>query len=64
MAQHNAATTTLREGDRGFDYRHEFEVQEISPDGFEVTIRYTADGEQLTVQRNRFQIRDGELHLA
>jgi hypothetical protein len=64
MSETTQFTAAVHKGCFGFDARHEFEVVRVSPDGFEVTIEYTADGERATFQRNRFVRQNGELRLA
>ena len=54
----------IQEGTFGFDSSHEFQVVEVSPSGFEVTIEYTSDRKRHTVQENRLFYQNGELRLA
>jgi len=63
MSETMQSTSAVRKGTFGFDARHEFQVVRVSPDGFEVTIEYTSDGERATFQRNRFVRQNGELRL-
>jgi hypothetical protein len=64
MSEATQSTSAVRKGTFGFDAGHEFQVVRLSPDGFEVTIEYTSDGERATFQRNRFVWQNGELRLA
>jgi len=63
MRENNSVANAVRTGNFGYDGGHEFEIVDISPDGFNVTVEYTSDGERHTVMRTRFSVQNGELRL-
>lgn len=63
MMHNDTVANALKTGSYGFDGGHEFQIVDISPDGFNVTIEYTSDGDRTTVMRTRFRMENGELRL-